>query len=373
MIKIVPTIIIVIVLLAFSTDCGQGQNPDVREETLNEVTGPVNVTFSLEKRIHLPNLNYASLFVADNIVYTYGHSMTEKKKLIEVYDENLNFLWTKSLNFGQGPGEDGGGTHFFVYGDSIYAPDNTQMRVGIFDKDLNFIKFVKMGARYYPATFIKNGEWFICAEGMHETRDRKRRLRFNLVAFPSMKRKVLFQLGPFSEFDSKRRLIVNEAPGIHYFYKNERLYFINMKTYAITIFDLEGNAVKRIKVNTREKKVPPEMGKQWLKEILGEYYRKSKFTLTEYIQPASVMIPLKNGFVVTRRDRYGTSCTEHVEGDFFDYDLKLMGKLRFPCFSQVFRASTGYTSRTFQYSNDHLYLINNDNDEFFLERWKVVE
>lgn len=365
-------IMIVLVLFVFSTHCGQGQNPDVYEETLDEVTGPVNVTFSLENRIPLPNLNYANLFVADNIIYTYGHSMTEKKKLVEVYEKNLNFLWTKSLNFGQGPGEDGGGTQFFVYGDSIYAPDNTLKRVSIFDRDLNFIKFVKMGSSYYPATFIKNGEWFICAEGM-PSRDRKRCLRFNLVAFPSMKRKVIFELEPFSEFDSNKRLIVSEAPGIHYFYRNERLYFINMKTYVITVYDLGGNAVKRIKVNTPGKKVPPEMREQWLKEILGEYYRKSKFIITEHIQPASFMIPLKKGFVVIRRDSYSLSCSGHVEGDFFDYDLKLVGKLKFPCIYGLFRASTGYPSRTFQYDNGRLYLINTDGDEFFLEKWKVEE
>jgi len=362
-----------ILSLIFLSHCSSEKNQRVQESIIHEKNEAANVKFSLEKRSVLISINYPSIFVKNSDIYVYGNSIEEKKTVLKKYDKDLNLLWKKAFNIGQGPGEVGDGVHFFVYENYIYAPDNTQKRVNIYDKNFNFTKFVKLVAPYYPVTFIKGGSYFICAEETYEYQPVKRSFRFNLVAFPTLKRKVLFKLKPFSTFNRKKQLIIYETPGHHFFYKDEKLYFINMKNYKITVFDFEGNMLKSVKVDVDIKKVTKEMKVKWLKELMGASYRENRFAFTDNIQPASYMIPLKKGFVVTRREGYSLECKDLIEGDFFDYGLKLIGKVQFPCCYRIFFSTLGYISRTFQYNEGNLYLVNMMDEEFCLERWRVTE
>ena len=99
------------------------------------------------------------------------------------------------------------------------------------------------------------------------------------------------------------------------------------------------NMLKSVKVDVDMKKVTKEMAVKWLKELMGTSYRENRFAFTEYIQPASYMIPLEKGFVVTRREGYSLQCKGLIEGDFFDYHLKLLGKVQFPCCYRIFFSS----------------------------------
>lgn len=364
---------VLIPLLLLLNHCGSEKNPGVQETVVQEIDEPVNVKFSLQKRIVLSNISYPGIFVKDGVIYACGIANDENKMALETYDKNLNLSSRKMFNKGQGPGDVGEGVYFYVYDNYIYAPDNTQDRVNIFDKDFNFKKFVKLVPGYYPVTFIKDGGYFICAQETYEYQAVKRSFRFNLVAFPSMKRKVLFKLKPFSTFTPKKRLIVFETPGHHFFYKNEKLYFINMKTYKITVFDFDGKMLKSVKVDVDIKKVPQEKKVLWMKDLMGASYREGRFAFTGYIQPASYMIPLKKGFAVARREGYSRECKGFIEGDFFDYHLKLLGKIRLPCFFKIFYSPLGYITKTFQYEKGNLYLVNELGEEYFLERWNVSE
>lgn len=196
------SIAIAIIFMVFLSYCNQKQNPEVPETIIDEATTPAKVKFSMVKRIALPNINYSSLFVTSNDIYVSCTSV------LEIYDKELNYISKKTFPIGQGPGDLGTGARFFRYGNRIYAPDNTQQRINLFDQDFKFIKFVKYMQGLYPLTFIKNGEYFICIQEKGEGFHPKITYVVSLYSFPGLKKKILYQLRPFSLRDHNGKLIL---------------------------------------------------------------------------------------------------------------------------------------------------------------------
>jgi hypothetical protein len=83
------------------------------------------------------------------------------------------------------------------------------------------------------------------------------------------------------------------------------------------------------------------------------------------------MVPLGKGFVVVRRYSYATDCQGMVEGDYFSYELEMKGKVKIPCFMLIFKLTN--PPQTYKYHNGYLYLINESQDEYRLEKWLVKE
>jgi hypothetical protein len=62
----------------------------------------------------------------------------------------------------------GGGPRFSGGGEFIYVSDNTQRRISVFNKDLEFVKMVKVKWYIFSAEFNDNGTWFLCATSRSE-------------------------------------------------------------------------------------------------------------------------------------------------------------------------------------------------------------
>lgn len=356
--------------------CNQKQNPGVPGKIIHETTTAANVKFSMVKRIPLREMHYSNLAVTNSEIYASCYSGDDKLAVVEVYDKELNYKSKKTFPIGQGPGDVGGGARFYRYGNRIYAPDNTQQRINLFDQDFKFIKFVKLIESHYPLIFIKNGEYFICIQEKGGGRPGDVTYVVSLFSFPGLQKKILYQIGPFPFRNHNGRHILFSMDGVDFFYNKGKIYLINMNSYQINMIDLSGKILKRIRLDVEKQKVPKEMKEPWLKANLGQYYRrlKDRIEIADDIQPASYMVPLGKGFAVVRRNGYYYNCTGMVEADYFDYGLNLIGKIQIPCFNRIFRLSMGYSSYSYSYHEGYLYLISIDQEEnFFLEKWRVTE
>jgi len=369
-----------LICLSFLTYCSRETQPEVEEIVLEEKSEPANVKFVFEKKVEVPDMAYPSLHTTGKELYVLGFSTEKHKKVIlNIYNEALELCSQKEFNIGKGPGDLGTGCFIFKFDDRIYFPDNTQMRVNIFDNEFNFIKFVPLTKQIFlPVTFIKNGNYFLgTTPGV--TKKVKNIYHSYIVQFPGLSKKPFHTLGPMNTWSSSsltapRKYVYGSIPDFHYFYKNEKIYFIKMDDYQLSLFDMEGQLLKKARVNVEKKKVPKEKKIPWLNEIRGRLPLE-KVDLTDHIQPAGWMIPLDKGFAVVRKKGYGTRCKGMVEADYFDYQLNPMGKLEVPCFYRIYRLRRGYFVWVCQYQDGYLYLINEDegNETFYLEKWKVTE
>ncbi len=359
-----------ILLLLFSNHCSNSVSREILIEEKNNV---LEIVHEKVKSAVISDIGYPSVFLDNNNVYINGLTMKGQEiPIVRKYDSELNFLSDKTFCIGQGPSDLGGGSQFFSTVNAILVPDNLQKRVNIFDKNFCFVKFVNIPS-YLPITFIKGGEYFIGSKISIE-KD-KASVSIELVTFPGLTRKKIHSIAPIKVFEP--RLIIGNSPEFEYFYKyyrnSNRIYFINMNTYTVIVFDLNGKIIKKVRLNVSIKKVPKEIKNLWLSEQSPTRRTMDKKILTDWIQPATKAIPLEKGFVVIRREGYSTDCSGLVDGDYFNYDLELLGKVKFPCFYRIFTLRRGQPTRSIYSSNGFIYLVNDNEEEYFLEKWRITE
>ena len=168
-------------------------------------------------------------------------------------------------------------------------------------------------AQFLPPTFIKNGEYYFAGKSDYTISEWK--CTFHIVKFPGLNKKKFHSIGPISIINKKsKKREMGAIPEFYFFYKNEKIYFINMADYQISLFNMDGQIQKSLRGDVDQKKVPEDMKMTWLKEQGGS---EKIYDLTDTIQPASWMIPLGKGFIVLLRPGYSTDCNGMVEANGF--------------------------------------------------------
>lgn len=148
-----------------------------------------------------------------------------------------------------------------------------------------------------------------------------------------------------------------------------------MKKYQILKFDLNCNKQNDLTVKVRLMKTPRELKDQFMADqgYKGKSY-SSRITFSKTITPTSWMVQLKKGFIVIRREDYFNKCTEFANGDYFSYELKFLGKVKVPCFFEIFKIKNGFhVVFSTKYDNNFLYLVNEVDEDIYLEKWEVSE
>ncbi len=359
------------------TGCSKKAEPPVNEIPVKEKLDSAGVNFSKVKEIPISDIHYPHMHLGESTLWVYGRLVEKNKKYrLKEYDHHLEPCRQIEFNYGEGPGDIGGGSYFYSTKKQNLCFDNILRRISIFDKNFKFIKFITLSKTpYLPIMFIENGTAFLGNRWWYDPKNRSEFIYFiHHVTFPDIKKKKIMTFGPFLAFNENKKRMFGNEPGFHYFYRGGKIYFLNMKTYQIHIMDKQGKILSRIRVEHQERRVPPELKKTWLIEQIGRSPANlARTVLVDEIQPASWMIPLEKGFVVVRRSSYSTSCQSPCEGDYFDYELNLVGKVTFPCFYRLFKMRFGYFPFYCFYKGGHLYLVNEYDEEFRLEKWKVQE
>lgn len=368
--------------MVFSIHCGPSNSKsDASTIVLQENPRFIDLNPTKEKSIFIKNINFPSIYLEGGHVIAHGFSLESRREYIfYTYDRNLDLMGEKRFAVGQGPGELGGAPFFFPVGERIYVPDNTQRRINIFDRNFNFIKFVKVGFALNSPIFSKDGKYFIFVTWQSGRYGPNSSFSVYISTFPGLKKKLLH---PFPEFDcileDKKEFIV-DIGAIHYFLKNDKIYLLDKDNYVITIRDTIGQIEKQVRIDVE--KIPTgSMEDNWLKEQMGINKHLSRIRLrlrlSDYVQPCAWMIPLEKGFVVIRKKGYSVSCRGLVDADYFDYNLNMLGKVKFPCFNEIFRIRLQIFLQYADVGGKDLYLLNSietGNDEVIaLEKWHISE
>jgi hypothetical protein len=368
------TLLIILLLILSLTHCKREKS--IEEIRVQEKGDILDIRFDLIKEVRIEQgdeiLETPFLFYdkTSNTIGVYGYKSPKKDLVINIFNTNLDFEKTKIFKSGQGPGDAGTGTLIFPFKDKIIVSDNTLRRISTFDKDFNFIKFdIAKGI----GRFINDGNHILCLRRLDE---KKTRFDFSIISYPDFKGKRLISFGPYNRSngrDKKNRIALGTFPVFDNFYKNNEVFFFDLKNYTITKYSLAGKVLKKIIVAHKTLKAPEKMKKTWVKEWLPGDWAVANVTFADIIQPGVVAIPLGKGFAVLRRKDYSMVCKSGlVEGDYFDYHLNLFGKIKAPCFYRAFDILYK-PIYTHYFENGFLYLITEDKEGFKLAKWQVKE
>ena len=332
------------------------------------------VTFTLIKRLEISDIQSPKIALQEGgNVYVYGNSLQKGKKnfLVNIYNRELEFVSQKQFQLGQGPGDVGLTNIISPFKDNIYICENSNLRVSIYDGDFKYIKFISYGnSRFYPFELINEGRHFITWTTVDERN--LEAISFLLGSFPTMKAKEYYRTEFYSIYDSKHRVLLGENTEHSFFFKMDFIYLLIPQKYHILKFDLKGKKVGELIAKVKAIETDEDLTAQFLEEQ-GYKGNKYKFRFSNVVTQTSFMVPLRNGFVVPRRKNYSIKCQDSTEGDYFSYQLEFKGKVALPCFYNMFKIALGNPIISTKNDSTYLYLLNEVEENFILEKWEVSE
>jgi len=357
--------------------CGK-EKTEIQEITENR--SDAKVTFNLEKEIDLPNIIYASMDLCGDNLLIYGYDTRDEKTCpINIYDLNLNLKKSYFIPFGQGPGDVSDAIFLFIDENLLYAIDNQNLRISIFDFNENmklikinrlkdFIFLPRLSEDFNYIAFSKT-EWI---------KNQKIRRPIYCAKFPSWENKYKFdEIISKNRLDTKNRIILGENSFIDYFFKNNYLYTLDMTRYILTKTEINTRTAIKKRVNFKPIKLNVNVSEKEririIKMLRGRRAIPDRYILSKNIVPTSWMIPLDKGFAVIRRHNFEQDKDGEVEADYFDYDLNMIGKIKVPYFFRYnsFRSpGLGYYQ---YYTSNYLFTIEDTDEIWKLQKWYVDE
>lgn len=334
-----------------------------------------SVTFTLEDKIHVPKLLYPMLAIsaAQDRIYIYGWYMDEPEKfIIKVYNRKLEYILQRTFFVGQGPGDVAATNIITPIDDKIYISGNSNSRVGIFNSNLDYIDCIKYSWERVggPFPLMDNGNYFI---GMETNLIGKNNIvKFKLVSFPDMREKVILEKSIIHPSFNNGIYLIDDRPNFSSFCKDKNIYFSYMNDYHLLKYNLKGDKLKDVIVKVKKIKISETEKKLYLKDHFQLKNYRFKATFSDYVMPASRMVPLNKGFIMIRRENYSTDCNGMAEGDYFNYGIEFVGKVKIPCFYQVYLLRTTFWG-SYQYDDGFLFLVNEVDEQLWLEKWQVEE
>lgn len=369
--------VILILLPIFWIHCSDKPDQPKNVASIDENTQLINLKPIKEKDSLVDNIEFPQVFFEAENIDVYGFSLSDKSAQIVVrFGRDLNLISQKNIRIGQGPGELGDSTTFFFHDNQFFAMDNGLRCINIYDKDLNFINLVKVDFPFQSPIMSEDFKYFIYSRGNYA----RASVIDNTVClskYPGFDTTEIHSFPPVDGLTSKKEIILGIG-AFHYFLKDHFIYLLDKDNYILTKRETNGKIAKQVKVDYTPIAVPNSMKEEWLNEHINKQL-KSRFkrVLPDYVQPCAWIIPLQKGFVVVRKNGYGTSCSGLVDADYFDFDLNMLGKVKFPCFNEVFALRRHIFLNSCLFKNGSLYLLvkieKEEGDEIKLEKWSITE
>ncbi len=367
----ISVLITILICAIFLSGCNSNKNL-IEDTRIPESLKRIDLKWEKVKSVPLSKSPTPLLFSDDTYLNVFYPSPQGDKAVIERYDKDLNLEVEKEFLAGQGPGELSLGYHFSQVENRIYGIDFIQLRYTIFDTDFNYLDTIKSETVPRCATFSRRGDFLV---GFTSARVEKGYTYFlTYSTFPGLKRKKILSLGPYWLWNENKRFISGTVPNYSLFVRGDKIYFIDTLAYRIIQFDKEGNKLKQVCVDVEEIKTPRDKKKEWLADQVGPRQAEN-CDLADIVHPASCAVPLEKGFVVVRRNGFQIDCENFASGDYFDYDLNLIGKVEIPCFHRIYLVIRAMLPYTAYCRNSHLYLVREDSEreETYLEKWRLEE
>lgn len=365
------SLLLVLNFIFFS--CGK-EKTEIQEITENR--SDAKVTFNLEREIELPNIYFACMDLRGDNLLIDGYDIQNKNACL-IYDLNLNLIKSFSIPWGQGPGEISDAGNLFINENLIYAIDNQNLRISIFDfnENMKVIKINRLKDYIFLPCFSENFN-YIAFSKMEWIKNQKVRCPIYCAKFPSWENTC-----KFDEVISKNRLDINNRitlgvnSFVDYFFKNNYLYTLDMTRYILTKTEINTRKAKKKRVNFKPVKINVSVSEKEriIKMLMGRIAYLSRCTLSENLVPTSWMIPLGKGFAVIRRHNYEQDKEGEVEADYFDYDLNMMGKIKMPYFFRYNTFRFAGPGNYKYYTGNYLYTIEDTDENWKLQKWYVDE
>jgi hypothetical protein len=373
MLKSKLSLLLVLNFIFFS--CGK-EKTGIQEITENR--SDAKVTFNLEREIDLPNINFASMDLCGDNLLIDGYDIRDNKVCpIHVYDLNLNLKKSYFIPWGQGPGDISDAAFLFINENLIYAIDNQNLRISIFDfsENMKLIKINRLKDVIFLPRFSENFN-YIAFSKIEQMKNWKTRCPIYCAKFPSWENTCkLDEVISDRMFDENHREILGEAPFVDYFFKSNYLYTLDMRQYILTKTEINTRKAKKKRVNFKPIKFNVNVSEKEriIKMIRGRLANPIRYILPEILVPTSWMIPLGKGFAVIRRHNFEQDKDGEVEADYFDYDLNMIGKIKMPYFFRYNSFRFPGLSYYKYYTSNYLYTIDDTDEIWKLQKWYVDE
>jgi len=367
------SLLLVLNFLFFS--CGK-EKTEIQEITENR--SDAKVTFNLEREIDFPNIIIVSMDLCGDNLLINGLDIRNKKTFqINIYDLNLNLIKSYFIPWGQGPGDISDAAFLFIDENLIYAIDNQNLRISIFDFNANMklIKINRLEDYIFLPRFSENFN-YIAFSKIEWIKNQKVRCPIYCAKFPSWENPCKFdEVLSKNMFDINNRNILGEDPFVDYFFKNNYLYTLNMGRYILTKTEINTGKAKKKRVNFKPIKFNVNVSEKEriIKMLRGRRANPNEYILSENLVPTSWMIPLGKGFAIIRRHNFEQDKDGEIEADYFDYDLNMIGKIKMPYFFRYnsFRFP-GFGYYQF-YTSNYLFTIEDTDENWMLKKWYVDE
>jgi hypothetical protein len=152
-------------------------------------------------------------------------------------------------------------------------------------------------------------------------------------------------------------------------------FIINLKSYTIYKYDLNGRLIKSVKIPFKGKTFPESNTKKII-TAWDEYRSRHRIRYPDELWPACWMLQVGKGLAVGRRDSYMPGPEKWITADYFDLDLNFLGKIRLPAFEYWNHPTscTWVTDRFVFTRGDKLWFIKRDDDteEVSIEEWSFT-
>jgi hypothetical protein len=367
------SLLLVLNFIFFS--CGK-EKTEIQEITENRSVA--KLTFNLEREIDLPNIIYASIDLCGENLLINGLDIRNKKNFqINIYDLNLNLIKSYFIPWGQGPGDLSDASFLFIDENLIYAIDNQNRRISIFDfkANMKLIKINRLKDIIFLPRFSDNFN-YIAFSKIEWIKNQKVKCPIYCAKFPSWDNPCKFdEVLSENMFDINNRLILGEEPFVDYFFENNYLYTLDMGRYILTKTEINTGKSKKKRVNFKPIKFNINVSEKEriIKMLRGRRANPNEYILSENLVPTSWMIPLGKGFAIIRRHNFEQDNVGEIEADYFDYDLNMIGKIKMPYFFRYnsFRSpGFGYYQ---SYTSNYLFTIEDTDENWKLKKWYVDE
>lgn len=290
-------------------------------------------------------------------------------------NDNLNLQDKYAVKIGQGPGE--ALNLLILTGDKqeIIGYDLMYQRMMFWDINFSNCRMIKK--RFWNNEFAHHSiaynsktDELMSLEEKDADRDYMKKtllLTLKKVKGSTKRELIIFKLdiGKVMEARSGQIHLWYARP-IHARLHKEYIYILNIKDYIIYKYNLDGKLLDHVKVNFTQQSFSDDQ----LNRFHNSWYRNNKNKVYNFLHfpdrlwPACWLLPLGNGLLVGRRNDYQISDDEWIECDYFDLNLKYLGKVNIPTFSKwnnPFFCQNTVENKLFS-RGDTIYIIENNDD-----------
>lgn len=364
------------------TSCNSNHLPEPPEIKVGDDFFPLSVKKEREKRLDVEGRPLFT-WIEDvrHIMLYYFNKRNDSYEFIRL-DPELNESGKYALKKGQGPRELL--KVYFVGGTlkEIFIYDGLGRRLMFCDKEFKNCKLT--GKTLHSLEFIggfgysQNSGYLLLADEIVQNPSGNATARFYLRDIKN----GTGQEPPFHQINYK--CVERDANGNSIFWTgrphharliDDFAFIINLKSYTLYKYNLNGRLIKSIKIHFSGK----TFSKSQNDKIMAARGENNPFMAgTRYpgeLWPACWILQVGKGLAVGRREDYKPNSDKWITADFFDLELNFLGKVRLPAFKNCNHPlfSTRSIDRLVATRGEKMWILKEtiDTEEIFLEEWSL--